>query len=54
MRIVYGIRYRRTWFGRLIVQVKVREMQLLGAFVELALVWRDARVEDLPSLTVTE
>lgn len=45
---IYGIRYRRGFFGKLIVQVQVREMQLVGPFVEPALVWRDARVEDLP------
>ena len=49
---IFAIRYRRGWFGRLIVQVQVREMQVLGGFVEPALVWRDARVEDLPKLEV--
>lgn len=50
---VYGIRYRRGFFGKLILQVRVRDLMMLGAFVEPVLVWRDARVEDLPHVEVT-
>lgn len=47
---IFGIRYRRGLFGKLIVQVQVREMRVLGCFVEPGLAWRDARVQDLPIL----
>jgi hypothetical protein len=50
---IFGIRYRRGLLGKLILQVQVREMRMLGPSVEPVLVWRDARVQDLPHLEVT-
>jgi hypothetical protein len=48
--MIHGIRYRRGWFGRLIVQVKVRAG--VTFFGDPNYEWRDARVEDLPALEV--
>jgi hypothetical protein len=50
---VFNIRYRRGFLGKLIVQVQVREIRMLGPSVEPVLVWRDAKVQDLSKLEVT-
>lgn len=50
---IFGTRYRLGWFGRIVLQVQVRELQMVGPFVEPMLVWRDARVQDLLKPEVT-
>ena len=49
---IFDIRYRRGFLGKLVVQVKVRDFRMCGPCVEAVLVWRDARVQDLPALEV--
>lgn len=48
--MIYGIRYRRSFFGRLIVQVKVRYG--VSTWGDPEYVWRDAAVTDLETLKV--
>lgn len=49
---VFNVRYRRGFLGKLVVQVQVREIRMIGPAVEPVLVWRDARVQDLPKIEV--
>lgn len=52
--MIYGIRYRRGLFGKLIVQVKVSEIRIFGTWPDRVYLWRDARVEDLPNLVAQD
>jgi hypothetical protein len=48
--MIYGIRYRRGWFGKLILQVQVKYRW--GWHSNLSLGWRDADITDLPNIQV--
>lgn len=50
------IRFRPTWNGKALVQIEVEgcECQYLGGFVDCykSVRWRDAKIEELNSVTV--
>lgn len=40
-------RFRTTWRGLLILQRRVRDLQVIGPMIEPCMKWRDATAEDL-------
>lgn len=45
--VVNDWRFRTNWLGHLILQRRVRDLQMVGPMVEPTMRWRDATVEDL-------